>query len=80
MVKDSIDNINRCIEEKTAKIKDKVALYPEWWLILVDHNLYTPDSANDAWETIRDGLADTNPWSRIVVLSEVNPSPHVDVI
>ena len=77
---DSIDNINRCIMDKTDKIKDIVHLCPVWWLVLVDHNVFTPGSWEDEWQTIRNGLVATNPWSRIVVLSWIHPLSHVDVI
>ena len=80
VVKDSIDNINRCIAEKTDRIKNKIHLYPEWWLVLVDHDVFTPGNWDDDWETIRNALVDTKPWSRIVVLSWIHPSTHVDVI
>lgn len=77
---DSIENINRCIEEKAEKIRDKINLYSEWWLVLVDHNVYAPGNQDDSWITIRNGLDDTKPWSRIVVLSLTEPPTHVDVI
>lgn len=80
VVKDLIDNIRRCIADKTDKIKHKVHLYPEWWLVLVERDLYAPGNSDDSWITIRNGLGDTKPWSRIVVLSVIQPSSHVDVI
>ena len=80
VVKDSIDNINRCIEEKTDRIKNKIHLYPEWWLVLVDHYVFTPGNWDDDWKTIRNALGDTGPWSKIVVLSWIHPLTHVDVI
>ena len=80
---DSIDNINRCIVEKTGKIQDIICLYPEreWWLVLVDHNVFVPESwEQDRLQTIRDGLVDTDPWSRIVVLNVSDCLRHVDLI
>ncbi|MDE2705415.1 MAG: hypothetical protein OXI35_10130 [Gemmatimonadota bacterium] len=57
MVKDSIDNINRCIEEKTDKIKDRIHLYPEWWLVLPAHKIFTPGSQQkEEWQTVRNPL------------------------
>ena len=77
----SIDSIKRCIAEKTDKIKNKIHLYPEWWLVVVDHDLNTPGEwEEDDWETIRNDLVDTKPWSKIIVLSETQPSTHVNVI
>ena len=80
VVKDLIDNIRRCIADKTDKIKHKVHLYPEWWLVLVERDLYAPGKSDDSWITVRNGLGDTKPWSRVVVLSVTQPSTHVDVI
>ena len=77
---DSIDAIDRCIAKKTEKIKDIICCYPEWWLVLVDHNVYAPGNWEAEWETIRNDLEDTKPWSRIVVLSMTQPSAPVEVI
>lgn len=81
VIKDSIDNINRCIVEKTDKIKVKIHQYREWWLVLVDYNIYTPGSWEQAeWQTIKDELVDTKPWSRIVVISRMDELMHTDLI
>ncbi|MCY4079138.1 MAG: hypothetical protein OXF54_02765 [Caldilineaceae bacterium] len=81
VVSDSIDNINRCIVEKTDTIKDKICLYPEWWLVLVAHNIDVPGSwEQDRWQTVRDNLVDTRPWSRIVVLNQTDHLISVDLI
>ena len=81
VIKDSIDNVNRCIVDKTAKIQDRIHLYPEWWLVLPAHNIVTPGSREkDEWQTVRDGLVDTKPWSRVVVLDWIHPKTHVDLI
>ena len=78
---DSIDNINRCINEKTNKIKDKHDLYAEWWLILVEHNVHPTVLRNsDELETVRNDLTDTNLWSRITILSNLEGVPHLDLI
>ena len=81
MVSDSIDNINRCIVEKTDKIEDRICLYAEWWLVLVSHNIDVPGSwEQDRWQTVRDNLVDTRPWSRIVVLNQIGHLMPVDLI
>ena len=84
-VPDSIDNINRCIVDKTNKIQDRIHCYPEWWLVLVPHNIFTPGSwEQDRWQTIQDKLVDTKPWSRIVVIgrneSWTDPVNDVELI
>ncbi|MDE0430034.1 MAG: hypothetical protein OXH98_09675 [Caldilineaceae bacterium] len=86
VVQISIENINRCIVEKSRKIRDKICRFSEWWLVLVDNGLPTPHVGElDEWQEIRNGLVDTAPWSRIVVFSwQVHPIPgsvhHVDLI
>lgn len=81
VVSDSINNINRCVAEKTEKIKDKIHLYTEWWLVLVDHNVYTPMSNEaDELNIIRNNLQNTENWSRIVVLNWNFPEKHVDLL
>lgn len=70
VVQRSIENINRCIVEKSSKIRDKICRFSEWWLVLVDVGLPTPPVGElDEWQEIRHGLVDTAPWLRIVVFS-----------
>lgn len=86
VVQRSIENINRCIVEKSRKIRDKICRFSEWWLVLVDIGLPTPPVGElDEWQEIRNGLIDSAPWSRIVVFSwQGHPIPgnvyHVDLI
>lgn len=87
VVGESIDDINRCIVEKTGRIQDRIRLYPEWewWLVLVDRELLTPLKwERDEWQQIRNSLVDTEPWSRIVVIGWnefwTEPLKHVDLI
>ena len=78
---DSIDNINRCIDEKTEKIRDKHNLYSEWWLILVEHNVHaTMLREPDELQTVRNSLTDTSFWSRIIILSNLEGVPELDLI
>ena len=78
---DSIDNINRCINTKTDKIRDKHDLYIEWWLILVEHNVHpTVLRQTNELQTVRNELVDTTPWSRIVILSSLEGVPELDLI
>lgn len=81
VVSDLIDNINRCIVEKTDKIKDRICLYPEWWLVLVAHDIDVPGSwEQDQWQEVRDNLVDSGPWSRIVVLNQIDRLMSVELI
>ena len=85
VVAESIDDIKRCIVEKTGKIQDRICFYPQWWLVLVDRELLTPLKWDqDEWQQIRNSLIDTEPWSRIVVIGWnefwTDPLKHVDLI
>ena len=81
IVADSIDNINRCINEKTDKIKDEHDLYTIWWLILVEHNVHpTVLREPDELQTVRNKLTNTTLWSRITILSNLEGVPDLDLI
>lgn len=85
VVGDLIDNINRCFTEKRdlESIQKKMHCYPKWkwWLVLVDGLVMMPPGLNqDERQQIRDNLVDTCPWSRIVVLSQMDPMIQFDVI
>lgn len=78
---DAIDNINRSIDEKSDKIKKKHHLYSEWWLILVEHNVHaTMLREPDELQTVRNSLIDTSLWSRIIILSNLEGVPELDLI
>ena len=81
VVRDSIDNINRCVVEKTNKIQGKKDLHDEWWLVLVEHNVYaTALREPDELQAVRNALVDTKPWSRITILSCLEGMPNLDLI
>ena len=84
VVRDLIDNINRCLTEKRdlESIQKKMRCYPKWkwWLVLVDGLVMMPRLNQDERQQIRDNLVDTCPWSRIVVLSQLDPMIQFDVI
>ena len=81
VARDSIDNINRCINIKTDKIRDKHDLYIEWWLILVEHNVHpTVLRQTNELQTVRNELVDTTLWSRITILSNLEGVPDLNLI
>ena len=81
VIRDSIDNINRCINTKTGKIRDNHDLYTEWWLTLVEHNVHpTVLRQSDELQTVRNELVDTTLWSRITILSNLEGVPELDLI
>ena len=78
---ESIDNINRCIVEKTNKIRDKHNLYSQWWLILVEHNVHPAALCKtNELQRVKDALTDTSLWSRIIILSNLNGLPEIHLI
>ena len=69
VVRDAIANINRCIKDKNEKIEKNFHCYRRWWLVLVDNTIMVPSNLDeDEWEQIRNGLVETDRWSRIVVI------------
>ena len=81
VITDSIDNINRCIKEKSDKIKNKYNLYEKWWLVLVEHNVYTTALQEpDELQAVKNALVDTAPWSRITILSGLDGTSDVELI
>ena len=85
VVRDLSDNINRCFTEKRdlESIQKKMHCYPmwKWWLVLVDGLVMMHPRLNqDERQQIRDNLVDTCPWSKIVVLSHLDPMIQFDVI
>ncbi len=81
VARDSIDNINRSINEKTDKIRDRHDLYTEWWLVLVEHNVNPTVLRNtDELQTVRNELVDTTLWSRIFILSNLEGVSPLDLI
>ena len=81
VVRDSIDNTNRCIVEKTNNIQGKKDLHDEWWLVLVEHNVYTTALQEpDELQEVKNELVDTALWSRITILSCLEGMPNIDLI
>ena len=64
-------NIKSSIEEKAQKIKDRKNDFDEWWLLLVDHIGYVPNSGLNETElgNLRAGIRVETPWSRIIIVS-----------
>ena len=80
VVPDAIDNIPRCIEDKTRKVlrKNRVEDYSEWWLVLVDHILLTPSPQTEQ-NKVRAALQDRAFWSRIVVANRWDPGCFLEL-
>ncbi len=63
-------NFDRCIKEKTEKIKDYYDRYASWWLVLVDKIAYGFDQAEK--EQIK-SMVDMDPsWDKVIVLDSLN--------
>ena len=64
-------NIKSSIKEKAQKIKDRKNDFDEWWLLLIDHIGYVPNSGLNETElaNLRAGIRVETPWSRIIIVS-----------
>ena len=70
VVRASVDSINRSIQAKSKAIEKRSHKYSEWWLALVEYEGFTPPRYHlDDWREIRNGLVDSGPWSKIVVIN-----------
>ena len=81
VIADAVQNIDRCVKEKTRKVvrKNRVHDYAEWWLVLVDHILVVP-LAEDELNDLRNALPPMGFWSRVVVVSPDNPKMFFELI
>ena len=72
---DLIEDIPRCIEEKSRKVRNKnrVHDYPSWWLLLIDHIHYVPTLNGDQLTKLREQIQARDFWTRIIVISPENP-------
>jgi hypothetical protein len=66
-------NLRLCVAEKQAKIARVRTKYSEWWLILDDRiGLGELDERDLAH--LRELVRVEDPWSRIILVSPLNPS------
>ena len=67
--------INAAIQEKTQKIRGHENKFDRWWLILIDHIGYVPNSGLDQTEleNLRTSIRVEKPWSQIVIVSYCYP-------
>ena len=83
VISDAIQNIPRCVQDKTYKVmrKNRVQDYPAWWLVLVDHILLTSTPLVEAQlNKIRRALPDRTFWSRIVVVNCCDPGCYFELM
>jgi len=53
----------------------------KWWLVLVEHNVHPTVLRNtDELQTVRNELVDSTLWSRIIIVSNLEGVPHLDLI
>ena len=68
-----INSVRYCISDKSEKIRkqNKVDIYEEWWLVLVDHICHVPmQILSPGLESVRDQELDF--WCRVVIISSNN--------
>ena len=65
------NSIKAAIEEKSQKIRDRETDFDKWWLILIDHIGYVPNSGlkETGLKDLRAGIRGTTPWSRFIIVS-----------
>ena len=80
-VGDLVENISRCIDEKSRKVKKKNRLhdYPCWWLLLIDHIHYVPTLSEDQLKTLREQVQSRDFWKRIIVISPESPKSSYEL-
>ena len=68
-------NLEAAIREKSQKIKSRGNDFEEWWLILIDHIGYVPNSGlnETELEDLRAGIHIKTPWLRIIIVSLLPP-------
>jgi len=70
-------NLKLCIAEKTAKIANYRAKYPEWWLVLPDHIGYGLDAFEQ--ELFQDQVSLTHTFDKVVFLDPRDPGRSFEV-
>lgn len=58
-------NLRLCIDEKSLKTSNRRHLYPEWWLILIDHIGYGVESPHELLEGFAPIVHD---WHKVYVI------------
>jgi hypothetical protein len=71
IISEMIRNLDLCIAEKTRKIENYKARYPEWWFILVDLVSFGGWDADDVAE-IRQHMSKRPDWDKVVVIDPSN--------
>ena len=68
--------IKDAINEKAEKIAHRVNCFGEWWLILVDHVGFVPNSGLTTNELsgLRASIHVEYPWSRVIIVSREQPN------
>jgi hypothetical protein len=70
-------NLRHCIHEKTRKISDFKAKYPEWWLALPDHIGYALDDFDR--EMFRDQVSVEHGWDKIILIDPRDAKRHFEI-
>ena len=64
-------NLEICVAEKTRKVSNVRAQYPEWWLVLTDHIALGLDHFDR--EQFRDSVSLEHNWDKVIL---VDPADH----
>ncbi|MER9177774.1 hypothetical protein NKH72_30155 [Mesorhizobium sp. M0955] len=71
LVAEMIRNLGICVAEKTKKVADYRAKYPQWWLLFVDRIGYGSLDAEDI-AVIREHVAGLDEWDKVIVVDTEN--------
>jgi hypothetical protein len=71
VIPEMVDNLKRCIAEKTAKLAKVRLKYPEWWLVLV--NRIDPGLDAEDRKQIQARVPRQQDWAKVIV---VNSNDH----
>jgi hypothetical protein len=70
-------NLRLYIDEKTKKVREYRAKYPEWWLVLVDFIAYGLDEFDI--EQFQARVTVSHSWDRVIVIDPNNPARSFEV-
>jgi hypothetical protein len=76
VIEELIRNLQICVSQKVQKIRRVQSNYPEWWLAFADHVAFGALNPEDEAQ-LRHGFRVEHPWTRIVLVSPLNPDVGV---
>jgi hypothetical protein len=69
LIQELENNVRLCVQEKSKKILDIRAKYPEWWIILIDHIGYGA----------RESIHVEHDWDKVILVNPLNPEQGYEI-